>query len=46
MIGLQSLDLHDRLTWNLPAWSISTEFWTYLIFGLICIFAGFAVGSC
>jgi len=36
---VQSLGIHDRLTWNTPAWSISTEFWTYLIFGAICFLA-------
>ena len=28
----QSLNLHGTTTWNGPAWSISVEFWTYLIF--------------
>lgn len=23
--------------WNVPSWSISVEFWTYLVFGLMCI---------
>lgn len=25
--------------WNHPSWSISAEFWTYLLFGLVCLFA-------
>lgn len=29
---LQSLNLHGTTTWNGPAWSISVEFWTYLVF--------------
>ena len=29
---LQSLNLHGTTTWNGPAWSISVEFWTYVIF--------------
>ena len=29
---LQSIGLHDELTWNYPSWSISVEFYTYLIF--------------
>jgi peptidoglycan/LPS O-acetylase OafA/YrhL len=29
---LQSLGLHDELTWNYPSWSISVEFYPYLIF--------------
>lgn len=28
----QSLNLHGTTTWNGPAWSISVEFWTYLLF--------------
>ncbi len=27
----QSLHLFDRLTWNTPSWSLSVEFYTYLI---------------
>ena len=34
---LQSLGLHDELTWNMPSWSISTEFYTYLIFAKVCL---------
>ncbi len=29
---LQSMGLHDQLTWNYPSWSISVEFYTYLVF--------------
>lgn len=29
---LQSINLHDQLTWNYPSWSISVEFYTYLVF--------------
>ncbi len=36
---LQSLHVSDRLTWNFPSWSISAEFWTYLVFGLIALLA-------
>jgi peptidoglycan/LPS O-acetylase OafA/YrhL len=28
----QSLNWHGTTTWNGPAWSISVEFWTYLVF--------------
>jgi len=31
----------DQLTWNGPSWSISVEFYTYLLFGLAIIFLGF-----
>ena len=27
----------DGLSWNYPSWSISAEFWTYLIFALVII---------
>ena len=29
---IQSLGMHNQLTWNYPSWSISVEFFTYLIF--------------
>lgn len=29
---LQSINAHDQLTWNYPSWSISVEFYTYLVF--------------
>lgn len=32
LLLLQSLHVFDFHTWNIPAWSISTEFYTYLIF--------------
>jgi len=33
---VQALGIHDDDTWNAPGWSISTEFYTYLIFALSC----------
>src|ERR1700709_560293 len=36
---VQSLGLHPYETWNGPAWSISTEFYTYLIFAAVCFVA-------
>lgn len=36
---LHGLGLHDRLTWNQPSWSISAEFWTYVLYGAIVIAA-------
>jgi peptidoglycan/LPS O-acetylase OafA/YrhL len=36
---VQSLGLHPYETWNGPAWSISTEFFTYLIFAAVCFAA-------
>ena len=35
---MQSLSIHSQPTWNLPSWSISTEFWTYLGFAGLCLF--------
>jgi len=35
---VQSLHLFDFLTWNVPSWSISTEFYTYIVFAA-CVVA-------
>jgi hypothetical protein len=32
---LQGTGLADNLTWNAPSWSISAEFWTYIVFAII-----------
>jgi peptidoglycan/LPS O-acetylase OafA/YrhL len=32
----QAVGAHTSLSLNSPSWSISTEFWTYLLFALIC----------
>jgi peptidoglycan/LPS O-acetylase OafA/YrhL len=37
---VQSLGLHDGLTWNTPSWAVSTEFWTYIVFALVTFLAG------
>jgi peptidoglycan/LPS O-acetylase OafA/YrhL len=37
---VQSLGVHDGLTWNTPSWSISTEFYTYLVFAGTCAVSG------
>lgn len=34
---VQSFGLHSRLTWNAPSWSISVEFYTYLVFALLVL---------
>lgn len=34
---LHALGFHDGATWNYPSWSISTEFYTYAVFGLLCL---------
>jgi peptidoglycan/LPS O-acetylase OafA/YrhL len=37
LLLIHGLGLHDRLTWNHPSWSISTELWTYVIFALTVV---------
>jgi peptidoglycan/LPS O-acetylase OafA/YrhL len=37
---IQSLGLHDRLTWDTPSWAVSTEFWTYIVFALVVFATG------
>lgn len=32
LLLIQSLHIYDFLTWNGPSWSISTEFYTYVLF--------------
>ncbi|HWA29487.1 MAG TPA: acyltransferase [Rhizomicrobium sp.] len=36
---IQALGFHTMLTWNTPAWAVSTEFWTYIIFALVVMLA-------
>lgn len=36
---LHSLGFLDYLNWNAPSWSISVEFYTYLVFGLVVLAA-------
>jgi peptidoglycan/LPS O-acetylase OafA/YrhL len=31
---LQSMGLLSYASWNVPSWSISVEYWTYIVFGL------------
>jgi peptidoglycan/LPS O-acetylase OafA/YrhL len=38
LLLVQSLHLFDFLTWNVPSWSISTEFYTYALFA-VCVIA-------
>ena len=40
LLMIQSLGVHNRLTWNGPSWSISVEFYTYLVFALLLLLAG------
>lgn len=34
---VQALGLHGDATWNIPAWSISVEFWTNLVFAVLVL---------
>jgi peptidoglycan/LPS O-acetylase OafA/YrhL len=34
---VQALGITGPTGWNTPAWSISTEFWTYIVFGVLCL---------
>jgi peptidoglycan/LPS O-acetylase OafA/YrhL len=33
---VQSLGFSGQTGWNTPAWSISAEFWTYIVFAILC----------
>ena len=38
---IQSIGIETSLSWNVPSWSISTEFWTYGLFAGLCwVFGG------
>ena len=37
LLLIQSLHLYDFYTWNVPSWSISTEFYTYVVFAACLI---------
>ncbi len=32
---VQAIGWHTQISWNGPSWSVSTEFWTYLLFAAI-----------
>jgi peptidoglycan/LPS O-acetylase OafA/YrhL len=40
LLLVQSLHVHDVLTWNVPSWSISTEYWTYFVFAAVSLCFG------
>lgn len=42
LVFLQNWGFTDRLAWNLPAWSLSTEWLAYLLFPLLVGATGFA----
>src|SRR5258708_1351521 len=35
---IHALGIHKVFTWNVPSWSISAEWWAYMIFPLLIIF--------
>ena len=37
LLFIQIYDEKSWLTWNAPSWSISAEFWTYLVFAMTCL---------
>jgi|SRR5579863_991076 len=38
LLLLHSFGIHKIFTWNVPSWSISAEWWAYLVFPLIVLF--------
>jgi len=40
LLLLQGMGFEDHLTWNAPSWSISAEFFTYLLFAGVVFIAG------
>ena len=34
---VQALGVHDGITWNFPAWSISVEFWVNILFAAVLV---------
>jgi peptidoglycan/LPS O-acetylase OafA/YrhL len=39
LLLIQGLGIYDYLVWNMPAWTISVEFYTYIIFAIAVIAA-------
>jgi peptidoglycan/LPS O-acetylase OafA/YrhL len=40
LLLLQGMGVEDHLSWNAPSWSISAEFFTYLLFAAVVFAAG------
>jgi len=36
---VHALGMFDHTTWNIPSWSISVEWWTYVLFPFVAVFA-------
>lgn len=39
LLLMNSWGIYSTLTWNGPSWSIGAEFYTYLVFGILCVVA-------
>lgn len=39
LLMIHALGMHDKLTWNEPSWSISVEFFVYLVFAAVVLYA-------
>ena len=39
LLMIHALGMHDQLTWNEPSWSISVEFFVYLVFAAVVFYA-------
>ncbi len=37
LLLLQSFGFHDIFTWNVPSWSISAEWWAYMVFPFLAL---------
>ena len=37
LLLLNGVGIEDQLVWNGPSWSISSEFWTYVLFGAVVL---------
>ena len=40
LLLLQSFGIHNIFTWNVPSWSISAEWWAYMLFPLLAFLLG------
>jgi peptidoglycan/LPS O-acetylase OafA/YrhL len=40
LLLLHAFGIHSIFTWNVPSWSISAEWWAYMIFPLLVLFLG------
>lgn len=37
LLMIHSLGLYETNSWNAPSWSISVEFYTYIVFAVLCV---------